>query len=89
MNALPLAPGYRVRGDDTFWFHLSETRFGGRIPILSIQILSWPAEERATQTRPLGAYIQRADARWLGGLPRFNRGTSGAMTIFGDLILKT
>jgi len=25
------------------------------------------AEERATQAKPLRAYIQRADARWLGG----------------------
>jgi len=39
----------------------------GSIPTRSTQNLSWPAAERATQTRPLRALSQRADARWLGG----------------------
>jgi hypothetical protein len=35
--------------------------------IRTVQKLSWPAEERATQLKPLKTSIQRADARWLGG----------------------
>src|SRR5580700_3650935 len=37
------------------------------IPTLCTQNLSWPAAVRATQARATSAYIQRADARWLGG----------------------
>src|ERR1700722_18846239 len=42
-------------------------RNSGSIPTRSTQNLSGPAAERATQTMPLGALSQRADARWLGG----------------------